>query len=435
MNIVCDIVFAIAYAAVASAWFAVRQSPIWLIAVIPAFLIVNIFAGRPFGRIPRGCLRAEHHGVSALCVFFAAAVLDAALHVCLFFTVTDRRAFWFSVIWAFVTLAVLFWNGIIFVYFTSVQLGIRLRVIGVLCGLVPVANMIVLVKMIAVCRREVSFETDKRILDESRAADEVCKTKYPLLLVHGVFFRDYPLINYWGRIPAELKKNGATVYYGEHQSALCVADSAEELTRRIDAVLAKTGAQKVNIIAHSKGGLDCRWALAHGCADRVASLTTVNTPHRGCGFADYLLEKIPAPAQKKIEDAYNAAALKLGDSDPDFMAAVRDLTASGCEKFAALPMPDGVYCRSIGSCLKKASGGRFPMNFTHRLVKYFDGENDGLVAEDSFRWGDDYTYLVPPTKRGISHADMVDMNRENIPGFDVREFYVGLVAELKERGL
>jgi triacylglycerol lipase len=29
---------------------------------------------------------------------------------------------------------------------------------------------------------------------------------------------------------------------------------------------------------------------------------------------------------------------------------------------------------------------------------------------------------------------MVDMNRENFRGFDVREFYVQLVSDLRERG-
>ena len=29
---------------------------------------------------------------------------------------------------------------------------------------------------------------------------------------------------------------------------------------------------------------------------------------------------------------------------------------------------------------------------------------------------------------------MVDLNRENIPGFDVREFYLDLVRELKQKG-
>ena len=37
-------------------------------------------------------------------------------------------------------------------------------------------------------------------------------------------------------------------------------------------------------------------------------------------------------------------------------------------------------------------------------------------------------------KRGISHGDVIDLNRENIKGFDVREFYVQLVSGLREMG-
>ena len=57
------------------------------------------------------------------------------------------------------------------------------------------------------------------------------------------------------------------------------------------------------------------------------------------------------------------------------------------------------------------------------------------MGEDSFRWGEDYTFLENKYKRGISHGDMIDLNRENIDGFDVREFYVKLVEKLKERNL
>lgn len=57
------------------------------------------------------------------------------------------------------------------------------------------------------------------------------------------------------------------------------------------------------------------------------------------------------------------------------------------------------------------------------------------MAESSFRWGDDYIFLETDGKRGISHGDMIDLNRENIPGFDVREFYVDLVSRMKKMGL
>ena len=78
--------------------------------------------------------------------------------------------------------------------------------------------------------------------------------------------------------------------------------------------------------------------------------------------------------------------------------------------------------------------GKVSSEFSYNLVKYFDGPNDGLVSEDSFSWGEKYTFLKTDGKRGISHGDMIDLNRENIPGFDVREFYVGLTAETKKKG-
>ena len=68
------------------------------------------------------------------------------------------------------------------------------------------------------------------------------------------------------------------------------------------------------------------------------------------------------------------------------------------------------------------------------MVKHFDGDNDGLVSVDSMKWGSKFIYQTVPSGRGISHGDMIDLNRENIPGFDVREFYVNLVHELKEMG-
>jgi triacylglycerol lipase len=100
-----------------------------------------------------------------------------------------------------------------------------------------------------------------------------------------------------------------------------------------------------------------------------------------------------------------------------------------------MPTPEGVYTQSVGTVLKKATSGKFPLNFSYHLVKYFSGENDGLVSEDSFSFGEKYILLRPQGKRGISHGDIIDLNRENIENFDVREFYVNIVNELKTKGL
>lgn len=139
--------------------------------------------------------------------------------------------------------------------------------------------------------------------------------------------------------------------------------------------------------------------------------------------------------RQRIADTYNAALKRLGDENPDFLAAVTDLTASACEeRNAVTPDDPGVVYESVMSYCEKAQHGKFPLNMTHPIVRYFDGRNDGLVAVDSAKWGSRFTLLEPSGKRGISHGDVVDLNRENIPDFDVREFYVNLVADLKRRG-
>ena len=332
---------------------------------------------------------------------------------------------------------VLFWIGIILVYTSSVQLGVKKRIIGALCGWIPFVNLFMLTGIIRTCRQEVAVERNLAKRDRERAAQQVCKTKYPLLLVHGVFFRDFDHFNYWGRIPAELEKNGATIYYGEHNSAAAVNDSALELEKRIKEIVQQTGCGKVNIIAHSKGGLDSRTAIATTSARQyVAFLTTINTPHRGCEFADYLLGEIPQKQQEMIAKQYNTVAAKLGDKNPDFLAAVYDLTSEKCRERNEIIHDDpDIYYQSVGSVMNEASSGQFPLNFTYRLVKYFDGENDGLVGIDSFNWGSSLQMVRLEKKgRGISHGDMIDLNRENLKGLDIREFYVQLVSDLRERG-
>ncbi|MCH5325001.1 MAG: triacylglycerol lipase [Eubacterium sp.] len=330
----------------------------------------------------------------------------------------------------------IFCNGIIRVYCTSIQLGIRHRVLGLALGLVPVANLVMLLIIYVKVSRECRTETALAKLDKEREQLQICRTKYPILLVHGVFFRDSKLLNYWGRVPAELVKNGAVIYYGEQQSAASVENSAKELAVRIEKIVNETGCEKVNIIAHSKGGLDSRYAISKlGCDRYVASLTTINTPHRGCIFAEHLLGKAPDKLAVTIESTYNAAFKKLGDTNPDFMAAVNDLTYSRCAEFNEnVPDIPGVFYQSFGSKATRTRSGRFPINVSYPIVKKYDGDNDGLVALTSAQWGEKFTPVYPKGRRGITHADVIDLNREDIKGFDVREFYVQIVSELRERG-
>lgn len=408
---------------------------LFLVAVVA--IGVNIFAGFMNSDIYSKRLKYCNHGTVCLNVFRITMTVSIIFHIVyLIYDFSDIGFSYFaSLINSYVLLLILFWNGIISVYLTSAQLGVKYRVIGALLGMIPIFNLICLNKIITVCNDEIEFESEKIKLNESRKDLKICCTKYPILLVHGVFFRDYKFLNYWGRVPAELIANGAKIYYGNHSSALSVEQSAVEIEKRIEEILKETGCEKVNIIAHSKGGLDSRVVINSDIGKHVASLTTINTPHGGCEFADYLLNKASSEVKNNVSSAYNFAAKKLGDKEPDFISAVSDLTHSKCEEFnQKYGNPYGVYCQSVGSVLKGASSPRFPLNLTYLFVKHFDGNHDGLVSVKAFEFGEKFTMLEPKYKRGISHADIIDLNRENIPGFDIREFYVQLVADLKNRG-
>lgn len=441
-RIVCSLCAALAACLCANSFLLIYAVPPLIPVFLLAFLFINLFPNMPSHEVSCRRLKSCRSGAACLKLFCWAFGISIVFHtVAAFLLFPENFYLWAgSAVVCLCVLAVLFWNGMARVYASSVQLGIRHRVAGILCGFVPVLNLIMLRKIIRVVSDEVTFETEKAKLDSERAPERICRTKYPVLLVHGVFFRDRKFPNYWGRIPEELIRNGAEIYYGNHESAASVPDAGRELAARIREIVTSTGCGKVNIIAHSKGGLDCRWAISRlSAAPYVASLTTINTPHHGCEFADYLLNQIPGKAQEKIAHAYNAAMKRLGDKSPDFMAAVKDLTAGRCEQLnTQMAFPEtarGIACLSVGSKLNRASGGKFPLNFTYPLVKYFDGSNDGLVSERSFRWGENYRLLTVEGKRGISHGDVIDLNRENIPGFDVREFYVSLLSDLKKKGL
>ena len=433
-----NIVYFLLISIIVNSYLLVKLSPYTLIAMIPLFVLINIVAGLGLDT-QRRRVKTCNHGAVILAVFCASLIPSIIYHTILAFIMIPNSYLdlIYSSIFCAVASSIVFWNGIISVYCTSAHLGIRWRVLGALCGFAPILNLIVLAKMVEVTKDEVEVELEKEKIAADPALAELCKTKYPILLVHGVFFRDSKWFSYWGRIPRTLKAHGAKVYFGNHQSAIAIKDSAMELAARIKLVAERSGVGKVNIIAHSKGGLDCRYAISElGVAPYVASLTTINTPHRGCIFAERLLNAVPEKVKDGVATAYNVTLTDLGDESPDFISAVKDLTADVCTKLdKRMTLPEGIYAQSVGSVMPNPKSGQFPLNLSYRYVKSFDGENDGLVGETSFKFGERYILLHPKGNRGISHADIIDLGRRDVPGFDVRGFYTELVRDLRDRGL
>lgn len=332
---------------------------------------------------------------------------------------------------------IVMWNGIIRIMITSKQLSIIMRVMLFFTWWIPLVNLFVLLKCCNIVRREYIFETAKIELNNSRKENELCKTKYPILLVHGIFWRDWQLFNYWGRIPKELIRNGATIYYGNHQSAAPMEDGANELKAQILDIVAKENCEKVNIIAHSKGGLDARYATSClGMDSYVASLTTICTPHLGCCLVDKLLKIIPDKLIEFVANKYNSIYKKLGDRQPDFMSGVNDLTTEKCAEFnkKVLDMPFVLY-QSATSKMSTMFSASFPLNVGYAIINRTRQENDGFITVESSKLGNFLGCYETKQRRGVSHGDTIDLMRKNIHGFDVCECYVNIVKDLKAKKL
>lgn len=264
--------------------------------------------------------------------------------------------------------------------------------------------------------------------------------KYPILLVHGMGFRDNNKINYWGRIPKELEKVGCKIYYGCQDSNADIETNATIIGKKIDSIIKETGFKKVNIIAHSKGGLDCRYAISTlGFADKVASITTISTPHNGSKTVDILM-KTPKSIIKFIGFFTDCWFRLLGDKAPNSYKVFQSFTTSVAKTFNENnPDASNVYYQSYAFVMKNPFSDIF-MCFPNFIVGIIEGENDGLLTPEAVKWGNFKGIYRGNSNRGISHCDEVDMRRKPLSNkkgneiSDIVNLYKDIVYELYEMG-
>ena len=108
---------------------------------------------------------------------------------------------------------------------------------------------------------------------------------YPVVLVPGTF---ESMVKNWSTLSPYLKSQGYCVFalnYGETNGVYAtapVADSAQELAPFVDAVLASTGARKVNLVGHSQGGMMPRYYMGFlGGAKNVNQLIGIAPSNHG----------------------------------------------------------------------------------------------------------------------------------------------------------
>lgn len=284
-------------------------------------------------------------------------------------------------------------------------------------------------------------------------------TKLPIILAHG--FNASPT-NYWGfrGVAEALKKDGHKVIVASVPPYDGPEVRAEHLATYVDEALAG-GAKKVNIIAHSMGGLDSRYLISSlGYGDRVASLTTISTPHRGSAVADVALGlvKFLGPADDAIDALATLWGLTFSDvaENSDVSAALSALAESSAPAFNAENPDDKRVFYQSWAGVSSLFGIRGPRDkSTCGVILGGDGKadrmdgllaggapfvahgvelrpNDGMATVESAKWGK-FQGCIP-----ADHLDEVgqvkDSGMDSRTGFDHVRFYRNVAFGLSAKG-
>lgn len=125
----------------------------------------------------------------------------------------------------------------------------------------------------------------------------------------------------------------------------------------------------LHLIAHSMGGVDARRYITHlGGHEKVASLTTISSPHRGSILADHAMARALSPWRHLpgVADLTKASMQDFNDSTPD-MAGIIYRSYS-----AARPTKEQPWLvRRLG-----------------RSIAAAEGDNDTLVSVASACWSE-----------------------------------------------
>ena len=180
-------------------------------------------------------------------------------------------------------------------------------------------------------------------------------SKLPVLLIHG-YMADASVWNKWVDL---LKKDGLSAYpiTFKQSDDKCgsAAEHAKELSKIIGQIKEETGQNKVNIVGHSKGGLDARVYLANETKD-VANLVMIGTPNAGSPLAES--SEVCTPAVYDLRPGSAATEVKMNSNTNYYtIAGEWNPKLGNCQLSLFAPME-----QSGSSTLPKPNDGVVPLS-------------------------------------------------------------------------
>lgn len=314
-------------------------------------------------------------------------------------------------------------------------------------------------------RPDVARDSYVAPVDADDAADPT-GPPYPIVLCHGMggfgTLKGLP-ITYFNGIKDDLAAHGETNVFVTLVPPYDDSEvRAKALAPQIDEILKKTGKTKVNLIGHSQGGMDLRVLVSPnglGYGDRVATVTTIATPHRGSQVADVVL-KILAPGGGVSFDDIANGLLKLIergfyeiDTDAHLKAQITQLSehfmvTTFNPKYIDDPR---VSYFSYGGRTNSLDGhpdcddALYPddptklddaQSFMQPTAQFLEANlkkpNDGLVTVQSAKWG---TFLQCVPADHMSEVGQLDLTAPDPKsGFFHLDFFRTVVSRIRDRG-
>ncbi|MEW6776001.1 MAG: triacylglycerol lipase [Bdellovibrionota bacterium] len=269
-------------------------------------------------------------------------------------------------------------------------------------------------------------------------------TKYPIVLCHGLggFDEMFGVLDYFWGIKSDLSGQGYKVFATEVPSFNSIQVRGDILADQIEDIIAITGKPKVNLLGHSMGGLDIRYAAKVLGSTKVASVTSMATPHRGAVGADFALllinnlnpGGITTALLNALADLFGGVVTNNNLSLPqDAMAALTNLSsaylASWNQQFTNVP---GIYYQSwSGASVFNVSLDPTDALLAATSILFGFEPNDGLVGVNSAGWG-----TIRNLKLNANHLDEVNhlFGSTGLFGFDAKGFYRSYASDLQKKG-
>ena len=207
------------------------------------------------------------------------------------------------------------------------------------------------------------------------------RLRAPIVLVHGLFgfaqlrIGSWVLTDYFHGVPQALTASGNRPLVARLSPTNGIAARAEQLR---DFIRASSPDEPVHVVAHSMGGLDARHMISRlGMAEKVLSLTTLGTPHRGSPFADWGLSRLG----KLVGPVFDTLRLPRRAFD--------DLTVTQCKEFNdQTPDAPNVRYFSVAGRLQGSIWRNPSWHLSAPIVEKAEGVSDGVVSVRSATWGE-----------------------------------------------